>query len=147
MVTFFFRAMDDTPMKSSELQEVAVTGGEILGDIDDQVKVLGDVDKQVKVSEVVDGQVQHLGQEGNEVHLSGDLDEQRRVWDAIDENKQTWGTVYEQRKCVPLPLCTHCHIYAFFFIAHVIFELADWSPLRRRGRSSRRGGIRTKGWT
>ncbi|KAM0897511.1 hypothetical protein ACQ4PT_022521 [Festuca glaucescens] len=92
------RAMAGMPMKSSQLQEVVAAGGDILGDVNEQVKLVGDVDKQVKVSDVVDGQVHHSSHERNEVKYSEDVDEQRRAWDAIDENKQIWDAVDEHRK-------------------------------------------------
>jgi hypothetical protein len=61
-------------MKSIQLKEVAISGGEILGK---EVDPRGDVDVQV----------QH----------SDDVDKQRLMWEAVEEERQVWDGIHEQQ--------------------------------------------------
>ena len=68
----------DPSMKSLQIEEVAISDGEFLGDNKRQSDVGGEVDVQV----------QH----------SGDADEQRLMGKSADEQRQVWDVIDEQQK-------------------------------------------------
>ena len=67
----------DPSMKSLQIEEVAISDGELLDENKRQSDIGGEVDMQV----------QHSGDADEQRLMGKSADEQRQVWDVIDEKK------------------------------------------------------------
>ena len=68
----------DPPVKSLQVEEVAISDGEFLDENKKQSDIGGEVDVQVQPSGDADDEQRLMGKSA---------DEQRQVWDVIDEKK------------------------------------------------------------